>query len=504
MNNDTQRVLMVYPAIPDTFWSFRHSLSFTKKKSLLPPLGLITVAALMPPRYECELADLNIAPVREAQLQRADLVFVSAMMVQKKSFDEVVARCRALGKTVVAGGPYPTSSHDNISGVDHFVLDEGEITLPRFLHDWERACPQSVYRADVKPDVSQTPLPRYDLLDIDQYEMMSLQYSRGCPFNCEFCDIIEMFGHRMRVKTPSQMEQELTSLYQAGWRGGVFIVDDNFVGDKRKVKTFLAAAVQWQEKYGYPFEFSTEASIDLAQDEELLGLMRQARFTMVFLGIETPSRESLAETGKKQNLTQDPMISVRAIQSYGIKVTAGFIVGFDSDTEDIFDRQIEFIQRSGIAIAMVGLLQAFPHTRLYRRLQREKRLLGDATGDNTHNVEVNYIPIMDRTVLMEGYQKILRTIYRPKNYFDRAYVYLKRMPKDSVSRRTISIQKAIMPLLRSLWRQGLSSYGIHYFGFLLKTLLFRPRVFPNAVATAVGGHHFFQLIRQLQPREGKA
>ena len=492
----SKRILLVHPEFPTTYWSFDHALPFVGKKASLPPLGLMTVAAMLPPAYEVRLVDLNVTALSPADVSWADLVFLSAMIVQKESFDEVTALCRQLGKPVVAGGPYPISMYGQIQGVDHFVLDEAELTLPRFLEDLEKGRPGRVYRDERKPDLTGTPVPRFDLIDVAAYDSMPLQYSRGCPYNCEFCDIIEMFGHVQRTKNPAQFLRELDAVWATGFRGGVFIVDDNFIGNRRKTRELLRAVVGWQKEHGHPFPLSTEASIDLAQDEELLDLMVEAGFVMVFVGIETPDEATLAFTQKTQNLKAGILASVLKIQARGIEVTGGFIVGFDTDTPDIYQRQIDFIQEAGIPIAMVGLLNAVPKTQLYKRLQAEGRLLADTTGNNTHTLRLNFVPRRPEAEVVEGYKRVLATLYSPENYFRRCATLLERLPRRSRSGRPVS-WSGIRALLRSLVQQTFSPYGWHYLSLLAGAALHRPALFPDAVACAIKGHHLFMITEEI-------
>jgi radical SAM superfamily enzyme YgiQ (UPF0313 family) len=424
---------MVYPEIPTTYWSFDHALPFIGKKSSLPPLGLMTVAAMLPPKYEVRLIDLNITTLERNDIESADFVFVSAMIVQKQSFERIVALCRECNRPMVAGGPYPISSFQEIEGVDFFVLDEAESTLPRF-----------------------------DLINVSAYDSMPLQYSRGCPYNCEFFDIIEMFGRVQRTKTAEQFLRELDAVNESGFRGSVFIVDDNFVANHRKVKQLLRSIVYWQEHHGFPFAFFTEASIDLGQDEELLDLMVQAGFSMVFVGIETPDEATLTHTQKRQNLKSPILESVEKIQRRGIEVTGGFILGIDTDASDIFDRQINFIQRAGIPIAMVGLLNALPNTQLWRRLEQEDRLkCVGTTGNNTHTLEMNFVPHMPENDLIDGYKRVLSELYLPKRYFERCITLLRRLPPRTKAVRSTSWVE-IKALLLSLLKQGFSAYSLQH------------------------------------------
>jgi radical SAM superfamily enzyme YgiQ (UPF0313 family) len=493
-----RRVLLVSPRIPTTYWSYKYALPFVRKKALLPPLGLLTVAGMLPEDYELRLIDMNVEALRREDIEWADMVFLSAMIVQQKSFEQVVALCRECATPVVAGGPYPTSSFQTIEGVDHFVLDEAECTLPEFLKDCERGEARHVYRAEGKPDLDLTPLPRFDLVDVNLYESMPLQFSRGCPFDCEFCDIIELFGRKPRTKDPRQFMREVDHLYTTGFRGSLFIVDDNFVGNKNKAKKLLPPLAAWQKAHSYPFSVSTEASITLAQDEELLDLMVAAGFTMVFIGIETPDAKTLAMTHKTQNLREDVLSSVARIQQRGIEVSGGFIVGFDGETEDIFERQKEFIQKAGIPTAMVGLLIALPHTQLYRRLKKEGRILAETHGNNTHDFDLNFVPYMPRQKLLSGYKWLLNQVYSPRNYFERSLTMIKRFAAGELERISRSVRlRDILALLRSLFRQGFSFYGYHYLRYLIKVLATDVSLFPHAVTVAVRGHHFIRITREI-------
>jgi len=497
-----RRVLLVSPRIPTTYWSYKYALPFVRKKALLPPLGLLTVGGMLPEDYELRLIDMNVEALRREDIEWADMVFLSAMIVQQKSFEQVVALCRECATPVVAGGPYPTSSFQTIEGVDHFVLDEAECTLPEFLQDCERGEARHVYRAEGKPDLDLTPLPRFDLVDVNLYESMPLQFSRGCPFDCEFCDIIELFGRKPRTKDPRQFMREVDHLYTTGFRGSLFIVDDNFVGNKNKAKKLLPPLAAWQKAHGYPFSVSTEASITLAQDEELLDLMVAAGFTMVFIGIETPDAKTLAMTHKTQNLREDVLSSVARIQQRGIEVSGGFIVGFDGETEDIFERQKEFIQKAGIPTAMVGLLIALPHTQLYRRLKKEGRILAETHGNNTHDFDLNFVPHMPKQKLLSGYKWLLNQVYSPRNYFERSLTMIKRFAAGELERISRSVRlRDILALLRSLFRQGFSFYGYHYLRYLIKVLATDVSLFPHAVTVAVRGHHFIRITREIMRAE---
>jgi radical SAM superfamily enzyme YgiQ (UPF0313 family) len=488
------KVLLVYPETPPTFWSFRYALPFIGKKAAHPPLGLLTVAALLPKNFEVSLVDLNVTPLTDAAIAQADMVFVSAMIVQQKSFAEVVRRCQQHGKPVVAGGPYPTNCYERISGVTHFVLNEAETTLPQFLQDYQAGKAKPLYLDSTKPDITLTPPPRLELINIKDYSTMALQYSRGCPYACEFCDIIEMFGRTPRTKTPAQFLRELELLYQTGYRGSLFVVDDNFIGNRKNVRGLLPPLAEWQARNDYPFALFTEATIDLAEDTELMDLMVRAGFNMVFLGIETPVAETLVLAHKRQNTKSDLLASVRRIQRRGMEVSSGFIVGFDNDPADIFDRQIHFIQNSGIPTAMVGLLTALPKTPLYRRLKGENRLLEDSAGNNTHDLRLNFMPKMDLQKLMAGYKRVLAEIYRPEHYFDRCLHYLKTLRPHRTSARRITFTE-LRAFIASLVIQGFSAYGWQYWKFMVRAFFLKPRLLAESVALAIKGHHFFKITR---------
>jgi radical SAM superfamily enzyme YgiQ (UPF0313 family) len=485
------KILLVYPRYPDTFWSFRHALKFISKKANFPPLGLLTVAAMLPPEWEKRLADLNVKALSDEDIRWADYVFISAMVVQTDSTKEVITRCNELGIRVVAGGPLFTTGYEEFEGVDHFVLGEGEVTLPRFLADLAEEHPQHIYTSDERPDIRKTPVPLWSLIDMKNYSAMSLQYSRGCPFDCEFCDIIVLNGHRPRTKNRQQMVDELEALYNHGWRGSLFVVDDNFIGNKKKLKSeTLPAIIEWSKKKKYPFMFFTEASINMADDEKLMDLMAEAGFNRVFIGIETPNEESLVECHKLQNRNRDLATSVKVIQNHGFEVQGGFILGFDSDPASIFRKQINFIQNTGIVTAMVGLLNAPKGTKLYQRLKKENRLLKDMSGDNT-DFSINFIPKMKYETLVDGYKHVLDTIYSPRHYYERMVSFL----KEYKPRKTAGISQLrfshITSFVKTIWFLGVTNKGRRYFWrLLILTLLRRPRHFALSIGLSVSGFHF--------------
>ncbi|MFO7860884.1 MAG: B12-binding domain-containing radical SAM protein [Desulfosalsimonas sp.] len=499
-----QNILLVYPEVPsNTYWSYKHALGFIKKKSAMPPLGLLTIAALFPADRELKLVDLNVGPLDDNLLQWADAVFVSAMIVQKQSMEQVVARCNQMGKTVVIGGPYATNSWQELSGADHILRGEVDETLCDFLAELDSGTAAAVYDMPPHPDISRLPAPRFDLLDIDAYGSMSIQYSRGCPFHCEFCDIWTVYGNKPRLKDAQSLTAELDALYSMGWEGAVFLVDDNFIGNKRRVKKeLLPALIQWQQDRDYPYHFYTEASINLADDPDLMTGMREAGFNSVFIGIETPDPQSLAETGKTQNLKSDMEAAVRTIQKNGLEVLAGFILGFDNDTPAIFDQQIRFIQQNAIPQAMIGLLNALPGTRLYQRLEAEGRILSQSAGNNTHSMQANFKTVMDPQVLRQGYRKILKHLYgfRLKNYFARCSHLLDRIECRQYYQRKVRAAD-LKIFFRALLRQPFTAYGFNYIKFLVRNAFKNRDLFAEAVTYSIYGHHYHTITRQTLKKE---
>ena len=479
--------LLIYPAFPDTFWSFKHALKFIRKRSAFPPLGLLTVGSMLPSGWPKRLVDLNVNRLTEKDLAWADSALISAMAVQRESARQVIARCQKAGLKVVAGGPLFTDEHKEFKGVDHFILNEAELTLPPFLRDLSHGCAQKLYATAEFADIKNTPPPMWELIDLKRYAAMSIQFSRGCPFNCDFCNITALLGHRVRIKTAAQIIAELDGLYLAGWRGQIFFVDDNFIGNRNYLlNELLPALIEWQ-KDKKQIRFNTESSVDLADNQNLMEMMVAAGFDSVFIGIETPNEAGLAECNKKQNKNRDLIESVKRIQRAGLQVQGGFIVGFDSDTPSIFQRQIDFIQNSGIVTAMVGLLNAPPGTRLYRRLKQEGRLSGliSCNTDGTTNI----IPRMEFKTLCEGYKNILDHIYSPKHYYERVRTFLKEY-KPSTIETPVNLEN-LMAFLRSSIRLGFfGKERLQYWKLLLWTLRRRPQLLPLAITFAIYGHHF--------------
>ena len=487
-------VLLIYPECPDTFWSFKHALKFIGKRAGSPPLGLLTVAAMLPAAWSKRLVDLNETKLRPKDLAWADLAMVSGMVVQRESARRVIGRCKAAGLTVVAGGPLFTIEHEDFPEVDHFVLNEAEVTLPPFLADLAAGRPKRLYSDVERPELDKTPVPQWELSNLKRYGWMSVQYSRGCPFQCDFCNVTSLFGHRPRVKTSGQIIAELDRLYALGWRRSVFFVDDNFIGKKAVLKTdLLPALIAWQKRHpGTPF--TTEVSMNLADDEELMAMMAEAGFDQVFIGVETPDDTGLSECNKTQNQGRDLVADVKRIQRAGLQVQGGFIVGFDSDKPSIFQRQIDFIQSSGIVTAMVGLLQAVPGTRLYERLKGEGRLCGPMSGDNVDGT-TNLVPRMGAERLRAGYRKILAHIYAPKNYYRRIRTFLREYRAPKIKAR-VQFQD-VLAFLRSVFHLGMVRKGrLHYWGLLAWATFRRPELFSLAVRLAISAHHCRVVFRR--------
>jgi len=489
------KILLLSPQTPDTFWSFKHVLRFVSKRAAFPPLGLLTVAAMLPREWDLQVVDLNVERLKENDLRSADYVMLSAMIVHQESVRNVVARCAALGKPVIAGGPLFTTGHENFPEIQHFVLGEAEEIMPQLVEDIRNSSLKRVYKASRWPSLEQSPVPRWDLVDLRHYVTMAVQFSRGCPFDCEFCDIIVMNGRVPRTKAPAQLVAELEALRQHGWKEMVFVVDDNFIGDKRRTRALLRELIAWRRRTRPSMGFLTEASVNLAEDAQLCSLMVEAGFMKVFVGIETPSAEALEECRKLQNRGRDLVAAVCTLQQRGLEVMGGFIVGFDSDQTDIFKRQFEFIQRSGVVTAMVGLLTALPQTRLWQRLKLEGRLEAASSGNNTQ-AELNFKPRLNREFLQAGYRDLMKKLYEPKAYYQRVRTFLKNHrpsgPKLGLS------WPDFKAFLKSFWLLGIWYRGrVAYWRLFWSTLLRRPRHFRRAIEFAIVGYHFRRVARQL-------
>lgn len=502
--------ILIYPEFPDTFWSFKHALKFLGKRAAQPPLGLMTVASLLPRAWKKRLVDMNVERLRDSDLAWADVALVGGMHIQRNSLAAVIERCHAHGLRTVVGGPIASSLSAADLKADHVVIGEAEGIVALLARDLELGIARPVYQATEKPEMNTSPLPDLKLIKMHRYSTMAVQYSRGCPFNCEFCDIIEIYGRRPRTKSVEQVLAELDQLRDAGWRETVFIVDDNFIGNKARAKELCVAMAEWRSRYKTSFDFNTEASLNLADDPELMRLMRDAGFVSVFLGIETPDESGLIAANKLQNTQRSLLDSVATIQSYGMQVMGGFILGFDTDRADIFDRMVDFIQKSGIPVAMVGLLQAMPGTQLFRRLRREGRIVDAGYGDNTDD-KLNFLPAMDATQLLDGYRSVLKRIYSCEAYYERVKIYLSRaLPRPgAVSERTqTSRQKWLTrantrAFVTSIVRQGLfGKQRWSYWKFLVSVAMRYRHCLGAAMTLAVMGYHLQVMTSRLSPSRG--
>jgi radical SAM superfamily enzyme YgiQ (UPF0313 family) len=483
-------ILLVCPEYPDTFWSFKHALRFVSKRAGQPPLGLLTVASLLPVEWKKRLVDLSLEPLTSEDLRWADYVFLGGMAIQAGSARTVIDRCNEAGTKVVAGGPLFTARHQDFPGVDHFVLNEAEVTLPAFLDDLQHGRAKHVYSTTGWADLTTTPVPMWELIDPRQYATMNIQYSRGCPYDCEFCDITVLFGRVPRTKSADQVIAEMEAVHRTGWRGHLFFVDDNFIGNKGKLKgEVLPRIIRWMEEHGHPFSLGTEASLNLSDDPVLMDLMVRAGFEEVFVGIESPNAESLEECRKTPNRNRDLLGSVRTIQKAGLQVQAGFIVGFDSDPPTIFDSLIQFIEESGIVVAMVGLLSAPRNSRLHDRLGKENRLLASFTGNNT-DFTMNFVPRMDPKALLDGYRRVVATLYSPRAYYRRVKGFLHAHEPPGRHQAPMEFIH-VRALLRSMLLLGVLGEGrLDYWRLVLWSLVRKPRQFSTAITLSIYGFHF--------------
>ena len=490
--------LLIYPEFPATYWNFKYILKLISRKATEPPLGLLTVSSLLPESWNKKLIDMNVSKLKDRDIKWADLVFISGIDIQKNSFKYALKRCHRLGVKIVAGGPMVTQNQEEFPEISHFILGEAESVIKPFLDDLASGSAVKIYKNNDFPDIKESPVPDWNLIDMNDYATMDIQYSRGCPFDCEFCSITTLFGKKLRLKSPLQFITELESLYHAGWTGDVFIVDDNFIGNMNILKTeLLPEIIKWQRKNHYPFNFNTEVSINLSDDEELMDLMVDSGFTSCFVGIETPQEEGLAECGKKQNMSRDMMQSVKAMQRKGLNVSGGFIIGFDSDKDDIFSKQFEFIQKSGIVNAMVGLLNAPCGTKLYDRLKKERRILNSSNGNNTDG-SLNFITKMDPEKLMKNYKKLIKTIYSPKIFAERVLTFLSeyKMSEHIVKNRG---EKRLITMIKVVLKLGLfqSQGKCQFWKMVFFTVKNYPLKLVLAITLSVYGLHFRKIADSL-------
>ena len=496
------KVLMVWPRFPASFWSLGEVMEIVPERSLVPPLGLITVAGLCPKQWKIRLIDLAFEELRDEDILWADLVMVSAMAVQREGVRQTLERAAKLNRRTMIGGPYASSEPNTmLTLADHVVVGEPDEIFAEIAADLERGSARRLYRVTEKPDVSRTPIPRFDLLALQKYTLVSVQFSRGCPFTCEFCDIITLYGRRPRTKSPAQLIGELDALLRLGWRKDVFVVDDNFIGNSKAALELAQELEAWQRRNRYPFAFFTEASIDLAARPALLDAMVKANFCRVFIGIESPSAESLKETKKFQNLRRDPLDSIRFIQQHGLWVMGGFIVGFDSDPPDIFDQQIDFVEHAAIPWAMTGVLQAPPTTPLYERMKREGRLLQDNPEPSNFDPP-NFRTVLPLPELLDGTKRMLLTLYDPRRFYERVLDSLERWQLQPEQKApALSLLYLLRVLLKSVWKQGvLAGYRRAYWRYMRRLMLrwgLHPQKRRLGFELALSGHHFIRYVRHV-------
>ncbi|MFH0765027.1 MAG: B12-binding domain-containing radical SAM protein [Calditrichota bacterium] len=492
-------ILLLYPEMPETFWSMHPLMRLTGRKSPYPPLGLLTVAALLHETWERKLVDLNVGRLRDSYLEWADLVFISAMNVQQDTARQAIKRCKERGASVVAGGPLFTHQYLEFPEVDYFILNEAEITLPDFIKDWEQGSLKKVYASGEYADLTKSPVPDWNLVDFKHYPYGIVQYSRGCPFLCEFCDVTALFGRKPRLKKAGRIIEELDRIIRCGTPDMILFADDNLIGNKRELKTeLLPLLVEWRRRNKYAPGFATQATINLADDEELMQLMLEAGFRHIFIGIETPEAETLAQTGKKQNLNRNMLENVKLLHSKGFIITGGFIIGFDSDSSRIYQRQIDFINQSNIVIATVNRLKAPPGTALYERMKLENRLTGEFSFDEHRS---NIKPLEDAASITLGYGKVIGNVLTPAHVYQRAKKFLKEYRVSKVENpicKKNSIRD-LMTLFRIIWFIGiLSATRLYFIRLVLWTLWNMPKRLDLAFLFSGLMYHFHLLYKRYE------
>jgi len=492
-------VLMIYPKFPEqTFWNTARSVELLwGRKAIMPPLGLLTVASYLPEDFSVRLVDRNVAEESEDDWRWADVVFLSVMLAQREDYRACVTAARMRGKPIAVGGPLTHALPEEVAAdADWVCFGEAETIMERFTGDVRAGRRARQYHGGSSTNAEQIKIPRFELLPrINDYATMPLQFSRGCPFQCEFCDIIEIYGRVPRAKAPAQMCAELEAIERLGFRGYIFLVDDNFIGNKRKAKELLAQLASWNRAHDYPFRYYTEASINLADDEALLAGMSRAGFFHVFIGIETPDPKLLKTTRKMQNIPGNPLDKLATIRRHGLHVTAGFIVGFDGEERGVFEAQRAFIQGSGIGVAMVGLLQAIPHTQLWRRLKSEGRLLEALSSTGNHTVEgLNFIPkgVMTKREYLESYCELVRRVFEPKAYFERTVPALlelrAKVPLGALRRHGLALSAV---LLKETYHFGLRAHAfrLYFWRAFLRILWKRPGALEAFIFDCAVFHH---------------
>ena len=513
------RVLLINPEFPPSFWSLAETCKFMGRKTPLPPLGLLTVAALLPQEWEFRLADLNIGALTPASWQWADLVMITGMIIQREGILSLVREAKEQGKTVIVGGPCATSLPQDVleAGADFLVRGEGETAIPRWLAALREGQPGGVIEEDGKPEMTSSPIPRFDLITFDDYVTISIQTSRGCPFDCEFCDIVSLYGRTPRYKDPGQVIAELETLYRLGWRGVVFISDDNFIGNKDHARAILNRLIPWMQAHGSPFGFWTQASMNLGQDREMIDLLTAANFGYVFLGVETPEPDILRAAGKYQNLRHPLKDSLATIDANGLNMIASFIIGFDGELSGAVDRIVEFVEELAIPTILINILQPLPNTRLWKRLKKEGRLLYDKTSGDFYGMGFNYLPTRPQEEILGEFVRGLDHLYEPSRFLARVYRYFlimrptrhalarqagKKLPgPPQTPKKLPSSQRAIeslAPLMHLIWRQGIRpSYRWQFWRQLLGIYRQNPSRLKSYLMGCSMGEDLFALRRDI-------
>ena len=492
------KILLVYPKMPSSFWSMNHTLKIMGKAAWYPPLNLLTVAAMLPDSWETRLIDLNVTALADADITWADLVFLTAMNVQEPSALDIIQRCRDLGATIVAGGSLFTLEHERFSGVDHFILNEAEITLPRFLEDLAQGKPARLYTSEAYSNIHNTPAPAWQLIDLKKYQYGIIQYSRGCPFHCDFCDVPTLYGNIPRTKTPEQVISELEVFHTGSTVPSVLFADDNLIGNKRILKDeLLPALIAWRRSKVPIFSFSTQVSINLADDEELMDLMLEAGFRHLFIGIETDSEDTLKLAGKSQNTRRNILDNIAVLHKKGFIIVGGFIVGFDSDTVETFQRQTDLIQNSGILLATVNMLKAPPGTPLFQRMQQEGRLV---TGFSFEESQTNIVPLMSARTMYSEFLRMIQQLYGPEFGVQRARKWLQEfnhLPAVVTDIPALNTLEYLPVLFRAIYHIGIKYSGRkHFWGLLWWTFKNRPRLLDWAFVESIFIYQLNHLLEE--------
>jgi len=517
------KVLLLDPRSPHSFWTFDRTLQGLGKKALLPSLGLITVAALLPKDWELRFLDTRFQPVGQEMWDWADLVMISGMIVQREDMHRLIREAKQRGKRVAVGGPYVSSLPEEVmaAGADFIIKGEAETALPAFLEALEKGETYGVFEEPAKPDLTESPIPRFDLLDLDAYLTLGVQTSRGCPFNCEFCDIVNLYGRHPRYKSPDQVVAELDYLLSLGWRGEVFVSDDNFIGSRNHAFAILNRLIPWIESHGYPFNFWTQVSVNLGQDQEMIDLMTAGNFGYVFVGIESPDEDVLALNRKFQNIRNPLAESIHNINAKGLSIVGSFVIGFDNEKKGMDERICEFVERTHLPMVMINSLWALPNTRLWERLEREGRLLKNETLGGIIVEKMNFIPSRPKSEIMGEYFNLINKLYEPREYLKRAHKYYLTMrptrsalarrdgiesPKksDVDNRPTLPFRLAVLHVLRLAWKHWIRPpYRREAFKEFLEIWRKNPSRLRTYINCLLMGENLFQIRENLGREDGQ-